>query len=663
AKGEVLLFGTESTSRSKEAWDTFVSSLRKTSSGFREEAANLAESSKDVVAFVEADPFQIARLAKALGSKSEFVDDIIKWGESGDWRIGKEENIAIDALIAGTIIDEEGHLSSKRNADAAYLMLKWMLGDRDAERTLQSKVERLSEIINGWEVEKTMYNKVVDLSSAYLLNVADLDEYAQSAANFVKIDLKELGMENTDLEKEEFSKISSDLQGLQKENDQKLLNLQKVQTDLDEARAQLAKSGTEAGATGYSLVGSLWKNLSGKASKEMKEKEEGKKAVKKLNEEQSKVSAEIRGLNRKKVVLEETLTYLEALDSIKSWEKMIRAAAPEGKINIFEGSKGYSIARSLVSDEEAVNRLVKAVTTILPAIQFQSPHLSGQIVSSPDELVAVHVTQFLPAEGLNGKMVIPSLFDATLSEVPRMGIVTSRFTQRFEKDISKAKFVVDRNTIHFAINDTVKPSGPFTGDWDKMLVAVVAPLNDLIKLNGKPVSVQFGDTFFRTSPGEGLKLPDSTTIVRPPLTDSEKQAMTGEKSFMSQGSTVIYAPEKISLEAVVDYVIKSKGYTKIPFGSNIYNYPKMTQLSNFLIGVVLGVTEQTDASLLNQDVITQFSKGPLYKLSSGEITMATFEGERDLMLKQIFDIANNPRDGRGFPSWYEFRTLYLSGIL
>ncbi len=660
AKGEVLLFGTEPTSRSKEAWDTFVSSLRKTSSGFREEAANLAESSKDVVAFVEVDPFQIARLAKALGSKSEFVDNIVKWGESKDWRIGKEENRAIDALIAGTIIDEEGNLSSKRNADGAYLMLKWMLGDRDAERILQSKVERLNEIINRWAMEKAMHNKIVDLNTAHLLDVGPgtfIDKCAWTAAFLVKALLEELGMKDIDPERVELSKIRSDLQSLQEESDQKLLDLQKAQVYLDGARAQLTKSGTEAGAAGHSWIGSLLSSLSGKAAKEENER---KKIKYEIIEKQSKVSIEIDRLNSKKALLKEALKYLDALASIKYWEKMIRAVAPEGKINPFDRKNGYSIARSLINDEEAVNRLARAIATVHPHLYpYDQDH---QTVGSIGELVAVHVTQFMPAEGLTGEMVIPSLFDATRSKVPRTSMITSEFTKRFEEDERKGKIVPCRNTVHFALNDTVKP-GPLTGDWDKMLIAVVAPLNDLIKLNGKPVSVLFGDTFFRTSPGEGLKLPDSTTIVRPPLTDSEKQAVTGEKSFMSQGNTVIYNPEKISLEAVVDYVIKSKGYKKIPFKNKLPDYPADIEISNLLIGVELGATCEIDASLLNQRIITRFSIDKLTKLSSGEISMAAFESERDRVLKLIFDRSNDPMSEEGSPSWYEFRTLYLAGIL
>ncbi len=103
------------------------------------------------------------------------------------------------------------------------------------------------------------------------------------------------------------------------------------------------------------------------------------------------------------------------------------------------------------------------------------------------ELIAVHATRYLPKKH-KGKKIIKSTFDATGWEVPR-------------------------NTVHSALNHHV--SGHSYGSWDETPYVIMTPLADMIKDNGNPALLNTVDTYFEVSPGTGLKLPETTWIVRP----------------------------------------------------------------------------------------------------------------------------------------------------
>lgn len=109
-----------------------------------------------------------------------------------------------------------------------------------------------------------------------------------------------------------------------------------------------------------------------------------------------------------------------------------------------------------------------------------------------DDLVAVHVTNFLPFIDRDGQVYIKSTFD------------NSGFTK-------------PRATIHFTLNHHVVShfKGMFGGHWENIPYVLVTPLNRLIELNGTPVAIRVEDTYFATSPGEPLKLPEETVIIAP----------------------------------------------------------------------------------------------------------------------------------------------------
>lgn len=109
-----------------------------------------------------------------------------------------------------------------------------------------------------------------------------------------------------------------------------------------------------------------------------------------------------------------------------------------------------------------------------------------------EELVAVHLTRFLPRKK-NNKVEMISTFEAS-------------------------KWLVVRDTIHFALNHPV--AAHMYGSWDVAPYAVIAPLNRMIELNGNPTVLNTVDTFFETSPGTSLKLPNEAWLVRPGVVEN-----------------------------------------------------------------------------------------------------------------------------------------------
>ncbi|MGC8651765.1 MAG: hypothetical protein ACP5UH_00730 [Candidatus Micrarchaeia archaeon] len=601
---EVVLFGGEPKSRDIEVWSKSVEDLKKNSINFKNEAMNLLAPNQKTTVFVEIDPIQIARLAKSLGSKNELVDEVIKWGDSKDWRIGQKVYSVIDSLIAGTMIDDKGELSARRDANGAYLVLEWLLGDAQAEKALQNKVDRLTDIINEWKENYTIYSKYIDLARAGLLLAGTnsrCEVWAHNSKTALSSYLKELDIDAAEISTDTLPNIKAKLESLQKKYAEESILLQGAQE-------KLHKAGN---------------------------------------------SREIFEINKKLVQIEDATRYLTALNTFWSWEEKVEHLPPKSSESFKDAVK------KLVSEDRAIKDLIEAIRVADPSIASM-PKLG--------ELIAVHITQFYPSKGLDGSRVIVPTVDATLFDIPRDVIITSAYLQDFLNRFGNKKPVLPRNTIHFALNDAASGGGElFVGDWQRMPFAIIAPLSSLIKSNGKPYSVPSNDTFFRVSPGEGLKLPPDAIIVRP-MTDKEKQESSD--LFVQKGDTIVYNPEKIKSGEVVRAVLKSKGYKIIPYdvGGAAQNYNDPRWFSDLLHALELGVTDQPDSALMNHMFITKF-KDDLRALQLGRISMAKFEEQRDKELEIIFSISNDllssldVSNDIGYASWSEFRTLFLSGVL
>jgi len=266
------------------------------------------------------------------------------------------------------------------------------------------------------------------------------------------------------------------------------------------------------------------------------------------------------------------------------------------------------------------------------------------------------------------------LFDATLSanrlEKERIKITTSDYYNSFLKYAEKIGKTptAPRNTVHGVANDTVKTIQPLTGDWGNMPFVIIAPLKPLIQLNGNPGSINPGDIFFRVSPGEGLKLPDGTIVIRPALTPEEKQSLEkgdGAFEFIDKGD-VIYNPEKIKRDEVVKKIFEIKGIIQIPYAGDITDvssfYSGDIRKLIFLISAQLGVPFKRDSELINNQRITE-SRFALKGLLEDKISAKEFEGERARLLNDIFEVSSNAKRGENFAGLPELRTMFLAGVL
>jgi len=210
---------------------------------------------------------------------------------------------------------------------------------------------------------------------------------------------------------------------------------------------------------------------------------------------------------------------------------------------------------------------------------------------SLDNLVAVHLTHYLPKES-NGNLEMISAFDATDWKMPR-------------------------NTIHFALNHPVAPH--MYGSWEDAPYAIIAPLDGLMKLNGKPVNLNTVDTFFEVSPGTRLYLPEETVIVKP------SELPKGEL-FHSEGKEVIYKASNIAPEDIatlVDRLSKwDRHYLNEDVTGIICEYLRWHK-ENPLSEEELDRLSQASGPVFNrEDVLSILTKQPLVEVVKGTLKKA-----------------------------------------
>lgn len=116
-------------------------------------------------------------------------------------------------------------------------------------------------------------------------------------------------------------------------------------------------------------------------------------------------------------------------------------------------------------------------------IQYTSPSLINI-----DKICLVHATRFYPKKNEKGGYTIETTAHAT-------------------------DYIQPRATVHFTCNHIVESH--LQGNWDYMPYVVIAPLSDIIALNGKPRRFSAVDTFFLPDPDDGMQMPNSTMIVAP----------------------------------------------------------------------------------------------------------------------------------------------------
>jgi len=659
---EVIFLGTEPTSRSVKATKAFFENLRKNSSGFREEAGDLLNADKDTVVFAEIDPIQIVKLAQSLGSKSDLVNKIVDHAKLDTWMVSGEEKKVMDALVASTIINEKGDLTSERNYDAAYNVFMWLIGDKAAEVKVQEKVDKLNKIIENWKFEHGIYNTIYALNQVKLLDINNLNSMDKNLSYLIESD-EYLSKHYNNL-KLDFSRLADIKNALENRSEECEKELITMQAYIPTMQNEI-KSLEEEIKTRNKKINGIKGIFRG----------EEKRKIEKLNEEIQELNKKILELNKKvtdineeKVHIANLIPKIDAIKTLRDWREKVSIYLNNYNVYGFGDKEVYEkIKKLIVNEKDLLNQLIKVVEnySLLSKVRYL------------DDLFFVHVTQFLPTETPNGKVIVP-LFDATLSakqlEKVRTKIITSEYYNNFLKGVEKEgkPEIKLRDTVHGAANDTVKTTQPLTGDWGNMPFVIIAPLKPLIQLNGNPGSISLGDIFFRVSPGEGLKLPDGTIVVRPALTSEEKQALEkGNEAFeFIDKDNVIYNPEKIKRDEVVKKVFEIKGIIQIPYGgdmteNNLYSY-KIIKLDP-LISAQLGVSVKKDSELINDIYMTmssyRFSRTSLEELLKDEISAKEFEDRRAGLLNSIFRVSNDAKLGENFAGLPELRTLFLGGVL
>ncbi|MFP3278157.1 MAG: hypothetical protein RXO43_01160 [Candidatus Micrarchaeota archaeon] len=647
---EVIFLGREPKSRSVEATKAFFENLRKNSSGFREEAGDLLNAGKDIVVFVEIDPIQIAKLAQSLGSKSDLVNKIVDHAKLNTWMVSEEEKKVMDALIASTIINEKGDLTSERNYDAAYNVFMWLMGDKAAEAKVQEKVDKLNKIIENWEFEHRIYNTIYALNQAKLLDIENLNRVDKILSYLIESDgYLSKRYNNLKLDSSRLVDIKNALENRREECEKELIMMQAVQNTLQEeikTMQEKIKTMQEEikGIKGIVRVGE---------KREIKELDE---KVQELNEEIQELNDKVYDINKEKAYIDNLIPKIDAIKTLRDWREKVSISLDNYNVSDLGNKKIYEKIKELVLNEkDLLNQLIKVMENSL-----------SSKVKSLDDLFFVHVTQFLPTETPNGKVIVP-LFDATLNanrfEKERVKIITSEdykdYLKEFEK-IGKPK-IEPRNTVHGAANHTIE-SIPMTGYWNDMPFVIIAPLKSLIQLNRDLVSVNEEDIIFRISPGEGLKLPDETIVVRPALTPEEEQSLEKEnKAFeFIDKNNVIYNPEKIKRDEVVKKVFEIK---------DIINISEVSMNIGELISLIsaqLGVSAKRDSELIKYNHISSFL-AIVEGLLKDEISPKEFEDKRAGLLNDIFSVSNDAELGKNFAAlpegWPELRTLFLGGVL
>ncbi|MDO8658400.1 MAG: hypothetical protein Q7K55_06665 [Candidatus Levybacteria bacterium] len=150
--------------------------------------------------------------------------------------------------------------------------------------------------------------------------------------------------------------------------------------------------------------------------------------------------------------------------------------------------------RSLLGDQEAAMEIKRRKDILAEKDKARSGNQEVNLTYQSetglnlDDLIAVHVTEYLPTVDSNGRLYIKSLYDGSGK-------------------------TAGRSTIHFTLNHHVASHS--MGHWEKKPYVVLTPLRRLIEANEAPVSMRAEDTFFITSPGQTLVLPEETILVVP----------------------------------------------------------------------------------------------------------------------------------------------------
>lgn len=144
------------------------------------------------------------------------------------------------------------------------------------------------------------------------------------------------------------------------------------------------------------------------------------------------------------------------------------------------------IARLRQAIAENSDEVAQNLKDNINTISLYSKENAYEIMDNPDNWVLVHARKYKPEINEKGELYIPPT--AMVTDLPRA-------------------------SVHGKLNAVVGANS--AGSWDKAPFVVLAPFNDVVRLNGNPQEVSVDDTYFIPDPDTGLVLPKSTYLIIP----------------------------------------------------------------------------------------------------------------------------------------------------
>lgn len=146
------------------------------------------------------------------------------------------------------------------------------------------------------------------------------------------------------------------------------------------------------------------------------------------------------------------------------------------------------IARLRQAIAENSDEVAQNLEDNINTISLYSKENAYEIMDNPENCVFVHATNYEPKNNEKGEMYIPPTAMVTGYDWPRA-------------------------SVHGKLNAVVGANS--AGSWDKAPFVVLAPYNDVVRLNGNPQEVSVDDTYFIPDPDTGLVLPKNAYLIKP----------------------------------------------------------------------------------------------------------------------------------------------------
>ncbi|HBG48654.1 MAG TPA: hypothetical protein DDW90_03970 [Cyanobacteria bacterium UBA9971] len=184
--------------------------------------------------------------------------------------------------------------------------------------------------------------------------------------------------------------------------------------------------------------------------------------------------------------------------------------------------------------EEAKGVLIEATEKLLQG--FKSKTIQSIHEIAPENLVAVHLTDYMPVNGI------------------------IKTTRAATKDANGASAY--RNTVHFALNHGVYEHQ--LGNWNDKKIAVLAPLDGIMRSNSREniIGGEIKDFFIKDS----VKLPEGSIIVRhnPDIPNGKLKVINGEAIDEFKNTKGIKVLETSgNVRETANKAVEMMGYTRM----------------------------------------------------------------------------------------------------